>query len=401
MVIGEQISRLRHLRRFTQDELAAASGVSVDVIRRLEQGQRNTARLATLSAIATALGAQLSVILAPQQTLLPPPQHGIDTIRRALTAPSLAGLTDLAETVEPGDVDLDQLAASTETAWTLWQRGEYHALGGLLPTLIAECRNAAREHMGDAQTRAWALLTTAYEVAAGVVVILGYEDLAWLAAERALDAAGRCGDPVALASAEHWTSWILRRQGRYAESQTVATRAAERHEPSLMRATADQLTVWGGLLVNAAGAASRAEHTDTADDLLTVAEGAASRLAGNRAGRWSVFGPRTVAQTRVVNAVEAGDFDTAVRLAARVDHVGGQVPATWEARYQLALAQAHHESGADHDTISALTTATRLAGEWVRYHRLARDLTTDLIGRVPPQRNQHLDALVRHLQLAA
>src|SRR5262249_34151269 len=61
MVIGEQISRLRHLRRLTQDELAAASGVSVDVIRRLEQGQRNTARLTTLSAIATALGAQLSV----------------------------------------------------------------------------------------------------------------------------------------------------------------------------------------------------------------------------------------------------------------------------------------------------------------------------------------------------
>jgi len=69
MVIGEQISRLRHLRRLTQDQLAAASGVSVDVIRRLEQGQRNTARLATLSAIATALGAQLSVILRPAADL--------------------------------------------------------------------------------------------------------------------------------------------------------------------------------------------------------------------------------------------------------------------------------------------------------------------------------------------
>jgi len=271
---------------------------------------------------------------------------------------------------------------------------------GLLPTLISECRNATRESVGDAQTRAWALLTTAYEIAAGLVVMLGYEDLAWLAAERAMDAAGRCGDLVALASAQHWTSWILRRKGRYAESQALATRAAERHEPSLMRATADQLTVWGGLLVNASGAAARAEHGDTAEDLLTIAEGAAGRLAANRAGRWSDFGPRTVAQTRVVNAVHAGDFDTAVRLAARVDHVGGHLPATWEARYQLALAQAHNETGADHGTISALTTATRLAGEWVRYHHLARDLTTDLISRVSPHRNQQLDALVRHLQLA-
>jgi transcriptional regulator with XRE-family HTH domain len=185
MVIGEQISRLRHLRRLTQDELAAASGVSVDVIRRLEQGQRNTARLATLSAIATALDAQLSVILAPQQAFTSAPQHGIDRIRRALMAPCLTDLTDLAETAEPaGAVDLDQLATSTDTAWTLWQRGEYNVLGAVLPTLIIECRNVARESTGDAQTRAWTLLTTAYEVAAGVAVMLGYEDLAWLAAGR-------------------------------------------------------------------------------------------------------------------------------------------------------------------------------------------------------------------------
>ena len=204
MVIGEQISRLRHLRGLTQDELAAASGVSVDVIRRLEQGQRNTARLATLSAIAMALGAQLSVILAPLQTFTPPPPHGIDRIRRALTAPSLARLSDLAETAEPADdVDLDQLAASTESAWMLWQRGEYNALGGLLPTLIAECRNAARESAGDAQTRAWTLLTTAYEVAAGVVVMLGYEDLAWLAELQELSA-GAVAAPRAGRSGARW-----------------------------------------------------------------------------------------------------------------------------------------------------------------------------------------------------
>jgi hypothetical protein len=91
----------------------------------------------------------------------------------------------------------------------------------------------------------------------------------------------------------------------------------------------------------------------------------------------------------------------ALQRGEGVQPFGGHLPATWEARYRLALAQAHNETGADHDTISAPTTATRLAGEWVRYHRLARDLTTDLLSRVSPQRNHDLDALVRHLQLAA
>jgi transcriptional regulator with XRE-family HTH domain len=397
-VIGEQIQRQRRLREMTQEELAARAAVSVDTIRRLEQGNRHTARLATLKAIADALDAELSVIIAPRHTFSPDPAHGVHAIRRAVTTPALAGLADLADPHD--DVDLGQLAASTDAAWTLWQRGGYNALGGLLPALIAEARNATRETTGDEQGQAWSLLATVHEVAAGVVVMLGYEDLAWLSAERAADAASRSGDLVTEASAQHWLSWILRRQGRYTDSERLATRAAERYEPaSLMRARPRELTVWGGLLVNASGAAARDERTDAAGDLLNVAEGAAGRLGANRVDRWSVFGRRTVAQTRVVNAVEVGDYDAAAALAVGVDAVGGQVPATWEARYLLALAQAHAGRGDDTATVRTLSSAVRVAGEWVRYHRLARDLTLDVIGRMSPQRNADLDGLVRHLQL--
>jgi transcriptional regulator with XRE-family HTH domain len=51
-MIGEQIAVLRRARGMTQDQLAEAAGVSVDVIRRLEQGVRHSARLNTLSKIA-------------------------------------------------------------------------------------------------------------------------------------------------------------------------------------------------------------------------------------------------------------------------------------------------------------------------------------------------------------
>ncbi|MCU7722261.1 helix-turn-helix domain-containing protein [Actinoplanes sp. KI2] len=63
-MIGRQIAALRHANGLTQEQLAERAGVSVDVIRRLEQGQRRTARLATLHAIAAALGCKVSISFA-------------------------------------------------------------------------------------------------------------------------------------------------------------------------------------------------------------------------------------------------------------------------------------------------------------------------------------------------
>ncbi|MGH3924978.1 MAG: helix-turn-helix domain-containing protein, partial [Pseudonocardiaceae bacterium] len=62
--IGENIARLRLLAGLTQEEFASKAGVSVDLIRRLEQTSRLTARIASLYHIANALDVPLSVLLA-------------------------------------------------------------------------------------------------------------------------------------------------------------------------------------------------------------------------------------------------------------------------------------------------------------------------------------------------
>ncbi len=58
--IGEQLRSLRGACGLTQEALAERSGISVDLIKKLEQGQRKSARLTTLVALADALGAPLS-----------------------------------------------------------------------------------------------------------------------------------------------------------------------------------------------------------------------------------------------------------------------------------------------------------------------------------------------------
>jgi transcriptional regulator with XRE-family HTH domain len=61
--IGDRIARLRARHRLTQEQLADRARVSVDTIRKLEQGQRQTARLATLNALARALDVEPSVLV--------------------------------------------------------------------------------------------------------------------------------------------------------------------------------------------------------------------------------------------------------------------------------------------------------------------------------------------------
>jgi transcriptional regulator with XRE-family HTH domain len=58
--IGENLARLRRRRSLTQEALAEQAGLSVDLIKKLEQRQRDSARVATLDALAAALDVTLA-----------------------------------------------------------------------------------------------------------------------------------------------------------------------------------------------------------------------------------------------------------------------------------------------------------------------------------------------------
>src|SRR5437763_13760915 len=83
--IGERIRELRN-GWLSQQELATAAGVSVDLIRKLEQGQRHTASVINLQKIANALDVDL-VELFGQPTRPPTgaPNSGVVALRQALT----------------------------------------------------------------------------------------------------------------------------------------------------------------------------------------------------------------------------------------------------------------------------------------------------------------------------
>ena len=61
--IGYQLRRLRRLRGLTQEELADRANVSRDLVAKLEQGRRQSARLSSLASFARALDVELSALL--------------------------------------------------------------------------------------------------------------------------------------------------------------------------------------------------------------------------------------------------------------------------------------------------------------------------------------------------
>ncbi|MFI9310817.1 hypothetical protein [Streptomyces triculaminicus] len=203
--------------------------------------------------------AQPDVLTTPSPS---PAGKGMLDLRRVLTpSDALTGFATHGD-ADVGAPTLEALSASVDEAWRLYHEGSYSAVVVGLPDLIAELRHAVRDSTDADKTVLNKSMATACEMAAGVAIALGKEDLAFIAVERAVAAAEASGDELQQACAANFATWILCRQGRYDEAETFAVRAAQRFEPSLSRADAPHVAVFGALLINASAAASRNDRAN-------------------------------------------------------------------------------------------------------------------------------------------
>ncbi|MGH3898084.1 MAG: helix-turn-helix domain-containing protein [Pseudonocardiaceae bacterium] len=100
--------RIRDLRRGTyiQHDLAAAAGVSVDVIRNLEQDRRHTASIATVARIARVLDVDIADLLDSRPAL----STGEDWARISFIRDALTSVDDLLGELDDADApDLTEL----------------------------------------------------------------------------------------------------------------------------------------------------------------------------------------------------------------------------------------------------------------------------------------------------
>jgi transcriptional regulator with XRE-family HTH domain len=367
MTIGDRLRRLRGERGLTQEALAERSGLSLDLIKKLEQGRRQTARLTTFRALTDALDVPLSRLMDKQPRLNGGGERLVLGLRDALLSPgNLPGFDPADDTGEATPPEV--LWQHVRRSWRDYWRGDFVELARILPGLIAEARNAHRA-LGPA---AAGPLAQTYQLAADLLVHLGREDLAALGAERGIAAAAAGDDELQWATLHGAYAWALLTQARYEEAERVSIRTAERIEPRFSNATEEHLTVWGGLVLWAAAAAVEAAKADPALDYIALSRVGAARMEHDRHDYQVNFGPTQVAMQATYAYATLGLPNRALRAAQQVRRE--DLYTISYGRHLLDVAQAHVDRRADDTAIGVLHEAKDLAPVWFRHQPVARTL---------------------------
>ena len=371
--IGQRIRQLRG-KLLSQRELADRAGVSVDLIRKLEQGVRHTASVSSLQRIARALDVTAAELLG--RTSAAPsanPAAGVVAIRRALT-PVDDLLGDEVGVLDGEPLTIEAAEQTVTYLWGAYWAGRYELLSAMLPAALMQLRATYRAVPTAERARAAEALARAYQAAGDTLVHLGHQDAAWLAVREALEAAQHGADALLCSALRVSVSWQLLVQGRYAESERVAVVAADAITP----AVPTEVAAYGLLTVTAATAAARAGSKDAAAELLGAARRMADQLGCDRADHQSTFGPAKVAMLAVdVNVVQE-EYPAALAAAKALPR-DADLPLASRARHLADVALAQLRTGQHEHALQTVLTMDRMAPDWIKYQTLPRQVTAELV----------------------
>lgn len=390
--LGELLATHRRRRGMSQRAVAEAADVSVDTVRKLEQGQRHTARLDTVAALAHALDISPAELLGKARGLAAGAEDGeIGELRRGIL-----GLTVTLTEVPP----LDELRAAVAELWRLYWAGRYAELARELPARIGQARVFTSTD-GDRRIP-YATLAELLQMTASLLAHLAHEDLAHLALAEAGRAADASEDELLAATMAATRSWVLSRQGLWAESEMVALAAAERVEPSMSKATVDQLAVWGELLRYGTTAVARSGRGPEAQELLSLVNTAAARMGSDQRTKYvgAAFGPTVAAMKAVDVAIAADRPREAIKLSERVEHPG-VAPTAMHARYLLNVAWAQMTDWRSQDAVDTLRQVEQLAPEMLPHQTIGRAIVAELLPRRGKQRLPGLASLADRMGMSA
>lgn len=390
--IGARIRRLRG-DTMTQRELAERSGVSLSLVRALEQEQRLTASISTLHRLARALDTDPGTLLGKTTNIPGTPETGVMAIRRALTP-----VDDLlGEPVLDGDaLETREARRLVEYGWGLYWSGRYDMLTALLPSALLQLRATAHAAPRLDQAGASESLARGYWLAACSLVHLGQQEAAWLAIRHALDAARGGADALLDAVLRGSVAWQLLVQGRYGEAERVAVKAAEAIEPG-QGVSPGHLSVYGSLLLSGATSAGRDGNGIRARELLDEAAVMADRNGVDRTDYESPFGPAQVTMQRVDVAVVTEEYGQAVELAEEMPR-DAALPLAARARHLTDVAFALAHTGQVQRARDALLTVEQMAPAWIKYQTLPRQVAAELVRR---DHDSTLRSLARRLGVTA
>ncbi|GAB3444229.1 helix-turn-helix domain-containing protein [Streptomonospora sediminis] len=389
--IGDRVAELRNRRGLTQEQLADRAGLSVNLIRKIEQN-RGGARMESYHAIARAMGV-ITLMFAVPGSPAPQPSsnqdHALAGIRAAVNPP--AGMRGPLLAMGMDTPDLAMLTQATRRLATHYKNDEYDSVAHLAPAVVRSAHLHVDALDGDQEAAARRLRSDALGVAGRYLIQIREHDLALVASRDALQDALAVGDTSRAARAISAQAWALLRQGRFSEVEDLCSHSADEVEPAkITKASPDELAAWGWLLLRASAAAARNNRPQEAATFFGYATSAAApidREVENSVGQ--TFGRLTVAMKGPENALVADRPDKALELAAKLPRDTGDVMRSDWHRHRIDKANAHTKMGNTDKAETILQNLRQEAPDWLRYQQSARETTEDLLdGMRKPSQSQ-------------
>ncbi|MEU3032728.1 helix-turn-helix domain-containing protein [Streptomyces incarnatus] len=370
--LGEHLRDTRKCRGLSQRELSERSGVSLSLIRKLEQGERNDTRLETARQLASALKVPTTRLITEHAET----PATTDTVSRWTPVhAALAATPDLNRTA-PEAPTYDGVRDALQAATPLFSTDRFDTLRTVLPPLLRDT-----EALIETDPRARPLRARLLELTGWLMTQTRQFDAAEMALERALDDAT---DHAQTAATINTQCWLLLRRGKLAQARELAAHWADEVEPRMSRATPSELSTWGWLLLRLSAAAIRDNRPGEAEDALRLAHSAAVALGREcipEGDFLRAFGPVTVALKRTENAMVAGQSEKVLTLASRIPANSLKPTSNNRNRHLLDVANAHTQLRHYVEAIDTFQKIRAGSPEWLPNQQYAREVLGHIMGK--------------------
>ncbi len=224
-------------------------------------------------------------------------------------------------------------------------------------------------------------MAAAYQACSAALDKLGEPEAAWIAADRAMSAAERAGNPLLVAAGAFRLVFVFLSARHYAQAEETARTAADALWHLADDGNPEAMSLWGALTLQRAITAARTGDAAAAYAHLERA-GHGGRLGAGRNDHNTEFGPANVALHEIAIAVELGDAGRALRVGGRAGYLGPVGRAAGPDADRRRPRAGAAPSGRRGRT--ALRQAEDMTPEQVAGHYLPRQIVSDLMTMQDP-----------------
>ncbi len=122
---------------------------------------------------------------------------------------------------------LGTLRTKARKAWELTHAGRYTELADLLRGLVPDLETAARALPEAQRAEVFELMAATYQACSAALAKLGEPEAAWIAADRAMTAAERAGNPMLVAAGAFRLVFVFLAARHYDQAEETARTAAD------------------------------------------------------------------------------------------------------------------------------------------------------------------------------